>query len=139
MHTHLRGTLRLLLVGVAVAACQDSDYRIDQLDTSFSMDSAMKVLSDGNPIDTTMRPPPGALVPASDTLKNVWRKAEYLIDGNNIQVLYYSPNNEKWKATDTIPKEKVIPVIFVNGKLFGTGRRAYEDAMDKWNLPASLY
>jgi hypothetical protein len=138
MHTIHRRALALSALAI-LAACQDSDYRIDQLDTSFTMDSAMKVLADGNPIDTTMRPPPGGLVPASDTLKNVWRKAEYLIDGNSIQVLYYSPNNEKWKATDTVPKEKVIPVIFVNGKLFGTGRGAYEDAMDKWNLPAALY
>lgn len=128
-HAALLGGLLL------VVACGDSDYRIEKLDTGLSVDSAMAVLSDGSRIDSTRMPPPGALVPSSDTLKNVWKREEFLMFGSKIEVLYYSPTNEKWKAGDSVPKEKVIPVIFVDGKLYGTGRDAYDRARDRWSLP----
>jgi hypothetical protein len=55
-------------------------------------------------------------VPSSDTLKTCgagpsawWTQ--------RIEVIFYSPDDEKWKATDTVPEFKVIPVVFVDGKL----------------------
>lgn len=138
-HVNSSNTRRVALAAAALAtiACGSGDYRIDQLDTGVSIDSALKVME--IKVDSSRMPPPGALVPSSDTLKNVWRRAEYLVNGNKIEVLYYSPNDEKWKATDTVPKERVIPVIFVNGKVFGTGRAAYREAVKQFNLPDAEY
>lgn len=135
-------TTRLCAAAVIVllAACgRDSDARTEQIEPGESRDSALLALSDGRMVDSSRMPPPGALVPSSDTLKNVWRRAEYLVDGSKIEVLFYSPNDEKWKATDTVPKEKVIPVVIVDGKVYGTGRNAYVDAVNKYRLPNVEY
>ena len=142
MTNSLRRTALLSLVVLAVtsfAACSDNDERTQRIEPGTDRDSALSLLSDGKVIDSTRMPVPGAIVPSSDTLKNVWRRAEYLINGHSIEVLYYSPNDEKWKATDTIPKEKVIPVVIIDGKVYGTGRRAYKDAMSNFGLPAADY
>jgi hypothetical protein len=120
-------------------ACGDRDARTEKLEPGIGRDSALAVLSDGSVIDSARIPPPGALVPASDTLKNIWRRAEYLVDGQKIEVLFYSPNDEKWKATDTIPDERVIPVVIIDGKVYGTGRNAYDDAVAKYRLPKTRY
>ena len=122
-----------------IVACDDNDARTKRIEPGADRDSAMRILSDGKIVDSSRMPPPGALIPASDTLKNVWRRAEYLIKGHRIEVLYYSPNDEKWRPTDTIPKEKVIPVVIIDGKVYGTGRSAYKDAMNNFGLPDAKY
>ena len=124
---------------LALAACGDGDKRTQQLEAGVDRDSALALLSDGVRIDSSRMPAPGALVPSSDTLKNIWRRAEYLVNGQRIEVLFYSPNDEKWKATDTVPKERVIPVVIVDGKVYGTGRNAYDDAVAKYGLPKDRY
>ncbi len=129
----------VFLTVASVGACSDNDARTERIEPGSDRDSALSVISDGKMIDSTRMPAPGAMVPSSDTLKNVWRRAAYLINGHNIEVLYYSPNDEKWKATDTIPKEKVIPVVIIDGKVYGTGRRAYKDAMSNFGLPDAEY
>ena len=104
-----------------------------------SRDSALAILTEGHPVDSSRMPPKGALVPSSDTLKNVWRRAEYLVEGHKIEVLYYSPNDEKWKATDTVPKEKIIPVVLVDGKVQGVGRPAIKEASKVYKIPPLEY
>jgi hypothetical protein len=75
----------------------------------------------------------------ADTLKNIWRRTAYLMAGRRIEVLFYSPNNEKWKAADTVPEGKVIPVVIVDGKVIGVGRTVYDSVTSLYAIPKNRY
>ena len=128
--TAIRRLTPVALLGVAVlyAACGDGDSRTRQITPGMSSESALKVLGAD----------PAAAISA-DTLRNVWRKTSFLMDGQHIDVLYYSPNNEHWRATDTVPEDKVIPVVSIDGKVVGVGQRAYDSVSKIYRLPKNKY
>lgn len=117
----------------AVAACDGGDARTEQVTAGMSRDSALTVLASGADEATTA----GGAVP--DSLRNVWRKTQYLVDGQMIEVLWYSASGEKWTAADTVPKGRVIPVVLVDGKVVGTGRAAYDQVAERYRLPKNKY
>lgn len=120
----------LALLGVAAffAACGEGDSRTKQITPGMSSESALKVLGAD----------PGAAISA-DTLRNVWRKTSFLMDNKHIDVIYYSPNNEHWRAADTVPEDKVIPVVTVDGKVVGVGQRAYDSVSKIYKLPKNKF
>ena len=123
------GTLAIALV----VACGDGgDQRTAQVAPGIHRDSALKLLG---------RSLPGAAdgATSADTLKNIWRRTQYLMAGRRIEVLFYSPNNEKWKATDTVPGEKVIPVVLVDGTVIGVGRTVYDSVASLYGIPKNRY
>lgn len=129
---HLIRGLALPAMAVAMA-CSPSDERTDQVLAGMSRDSALAVLAS---------PLPG--VPASagepgDSLKNIWRRTQYLIDGQNVEVLWYSQDGERRTASDTVPDGRVIPVVLIDGKVVGVGRSAYDQVADRYKLPKNRY
>lgn len=105
---------------VTLAACEDK--RVKALDTGISMDSAVAILSPGakqtvNGIDTTS--------------PNVAWEDRYLISGQNYQVVYFSPKNEKRSGRDSVFKG-TTPVVFIEGKMIGKGWEFW-DSVSKVN------
>lgn len=116
------------VVALGLGACAGGDERTEQVVAGMSRDSAMATLN----AETG-----GA--PGADSLKNVWRRTAYLMNGVNIEVIWYSPSGEKWTATDTVPEERVIPVVLLDGKVAGVGRSAYSRVAEAYKLPPNKY
>lgn len=122
-----------LLGTILIVACGDSkDARTAQVAPGIDRDSALKILGENIPGAADS----GA---SADTLKNIWRRTQYLMAGRRIEILFYSPNNEKWRATDTVPDEKVIPVVLVDGKVIGVGRTVYDSVTNLYGIPKNKY
>ena len=113
-------------------ACAGGDERTEQVTPGMSRDSALAALR------STM-PGEAGDTAAADSLKHVWRRTAYLMNGVNIEILWYSPSGEKWKATDTVPEERVIPVVLLDGKVAGVGRSAYNKVAEEYKLPRNRY
>ena len=105
-------TLAMLTASVAAAtACQDK--RVKELDTGITRDSAISVLA------TDIK---GS---GHEALPNVYKRSTYLINAKTLEVLYYTPNNEK-PGKDTIPLRKLTPLVFYENKLIGKGWTALD-------------
>jgi hypothetical protein len=120
----------LVLAGLAsavvVAACQDK--RVSQLDTGITRDSAVSVMSHDLKSGAT-----------ADSFPNVYTRERFLLNGKNVEVLYFTPENDKAPAQvggrvpsagpDTIiPYKRLTPIVFVDNKLAGRGW-AYWDSV----------
>lgn len=116
---------------VSAAACAGGDERTEQVVAGMSRDSALATISMGTP--------GGLETLGADSLRNVWRRTQYLMNGVNIEVIWYSPSGEKWMAADTVPEERVIPVVVLDGKVAGVGRSAYNKVAEAYNLPPNRY
>jgi len=121
-------------ITLAGACSEPSSETTNQVQTGMSRDSALAVLAGT----------PGVIAPSSDSmsadsLKNVWRRTAYLVDGQYIEVLWYSEDAERWSAQDTVPKGRVIPVVLVDGKVVGVGRASYDQVAERYRLPKNRY
>ena len=96
-----------LSTAALTAACEDK--RVKELDTGITRDSVMSVISH----DLKPGSPP-------DSFPNVYKRDRYLINGKHIEVLYFTPNNEK-AGKDTVPLKQLTPLVFVENKLQGRG------------------
>lgn len=122
----------LVVTSLAAACGGGGDARTADLVPGMNRDSALKLLGRSAPGTDT-----GAS--AADTLKNIWRRTQYLMAGKNIEILFYSPNNERWKAADTVPEEKVIPVVLMEGVVIGVGRTVYDSVSRLYGIPKNVY
>src|SRR4051812_18256875 len=84
---------------VTLAACEDK--RVSQLDTGITRDSAVSVLA------TKIKPGSG-----SDSFPNVYSREKFLVAGKNLEVLYFTANNEK-AGKDSIPLSRLTPLVFL--------------------------
>ena len=123
----------------ALAACGDRDARTDKIEAGIDRDSALKVLASGTAPDSSAGVPVADAPISADTLLNIWRRTQYLVGGKNIEFLFYSPNNEKWKATDTVPEGKVIPVTLVDGKVLGVGKGTMDSVSAANGIPKNKF
>jgi hypothetical protein len=96
--------LAVLLLG----ACEDG--RVRAVDTGISRDSAIKIMS----VDAK-----GGLAPG-DSLPNIYRRSEYIIDAKRIEVLWFDPENRN-PGKDTLPYRELTPVVLHDGKVIGRG------------------
>jgi hypothetical protein len=104
-----RGT-RLLAVASAVAAlaaCEDK--RVQAIDTGMTRDQAITQLSK----DARRSAGP-------DSMPNVFRRSEYLVDGKQYEVLYFTSGNEKPKI-DSVEWKDLTPIVLVNNRVIGKG------------------
>ncbi|HEV8446511.1 MAG TPA: hypothetical protein VGQ44_06815 [Gemmatimonadaceae bacterium] len=118
----------LLLAGLAaaslLAACEDK--RVKELNAGISRDSAVNIIKqDLKPRADQPGAPP-------DSFPNVYTRERFLIAGKNIEVLYFTPENDKAPALvngrvpsagpDTIiPYRRLTPLVFIDGHLAGRG------------------
>jgi hypothetical protein len=117
----------LVVAGLAAAtltaACEDK--RVKELNAGISRDSAVNVISQGVK--------PGA---TPDSFPNVYWRERFLAGGKNYEVLYFTPNNDKWPAPtggkappiDSIPFKRLTPIVFVNNTLVGRGWKFWDSA-----------
>ncbi len=103
-----------------LAACEDK--RVKAMDTGITRDSALSIL--------THETKPGA----GDTLPNVYTREKFLVGGKNMEVLYFTPNNEK-VTKDTVPTRKLTPLVFVENKLIGKGWSKWDSISKANNIP----
>jgi hypothetical protein len=115
------------------AACGVGDSRVQEVEPGITRDSAIALLTQSGGA--------GAVTsePGTDSLRNIWRKTMFLRDGKNIEIIYYSPTGEQWAANDTVPQDRVIPVVLIDGKVFGVGRPALDRVNNQYGLPKNNY
>jgi beta-glucanase (GH16 family) len=109
-----------LAASATLAACQDK--RVKQLTIGITRDSAMSILAqhiNGG---------------GADSFPNVYVKAAYLINAQYLEVLYYTPNNEKAEK-DTVAWAKLTPLTFYANRLVGIGWPAWDSASKANNIP----
>lgn len=120
----------VLAVVILVSAC-GGDSRVREVQTGMSRDSALATLT-GTPLAEA--DPLNA-----DSLANVWRSTPYFVNGQRVEIVYYSPSGEKRTATDTVPDERIIPVVLVDGKVVGYGQSALDQIYERFPLPRNKY
>ncbi|MEP6493994.1 MAG: hypothetical protein ABJF01_15030 [bacterium] len=102
---------------VTLTACEDK--RTKDLSNGITRDSAMSVLSQK------------IVGGGRDSFPNVYDRANYLINGQRYEVLYFAPNNEK-KNKDTVSFKNLTPLVFIDNKLIAKGWPAW-DSISKAN------
>ena len=103
---------------VVLTAC--GDKRLRKLHVGMPKDSVVTELAQG------LRPGSGV-----DSLPNVYLTEQYVLDGKNYDVWYYTPNNEK-AGKDSVPFKKLTPLVLVNFRLAGSGW-SYWDSVSRAN------
>lgn len=93
---------------VFATACGE-DRRVSAVDTGISRDSAIKILS----VDAKG----GA---GGDSLPNIYRRSEYILNAQRIEVLWFDPQNRN-PGKDTLPYRELTPVVLHEGKVIGRG------------------
>lgn len=97
-------TATAIVLLAALAGCSDVDPRIKELETGVSRDSALKVLG-GTPTDST---------------PYIYDVGRFLIDGRNIEVLYYDPKGRR-RYRDSVPGDELTPVVVEGGNVTAKG------------------
>ena len=123
------GIFSAIAVLLTSACDPGGDERSDQITPGISRDSALVLL----------RTPPATTAVAGDTMPNVWRLTAYLVGGQYIETIWYSPDNEKRTVYDTIPEGRIIPIVLADTKVVGVGRRTYDSVARARNLPRNRY
>jgi hypothetical protein len=114
-------TLAALAAAVVLVGCGE-DKRLKELNTGITRDSAVKVIGQN------------AGGTASDSLRNVFITERFLTNGQNFEVLYFTPNNKK-AGKDTVPYKKLTPVVFVENKLVAKGWNAWDSIAGAHKIP----
>jgi len=112
-------SLVVLSAALALAACEDT--RVKELDAGITRDSAMTVLAQESRGGE------------HDSLPNVYLREPYLIGGKNIEVLYFTAENQK-AGKDTV-FSKTTPLVFVNQKLAGRGWAFWDSVSKAHGIP----
>lgn len=87
---------------LALAAC-GPDKRIKELSEGISRDSVLTVIGRG-------------AVAGDSGLANVYRREEYLANGHMLEVLFFSPKNER-EGRDSVPAKRLTPLVLEDGTL----------------------
>jgi hypothetical protein len=100
-------SLTSVIVSVAlVAACEDA--RVKAVDTGMTRDQAINELARN------------ARGTGPDSMPNVYRRSEYLIDSKRYEVLYYTEDNAKLNR-DTVEYSDLTPIVLIENKVVGKG------------------
>lgn len=72
----------------------------------------------------------------SARLDHGFRRSIYLVNGKNIQVVYY--REQPGNVAEPLYQDTETPVVVVDKKVEGWGWKAYKKAMKSYNLPANV-
>ncbi|HYD53881.1 MAG TPA: hypothetical protein VEA99_14690 [Gemmatimonadaceae bacterium] len=97
----------------ALAACEDA--RVKAVDTGMTRDQAISMLG---------KDAEGA---GPDSMPNVYKRSNYLVNGQEYEVLYFTKHNEK-QTRDTVPWEDLTPVVLQNNRVIGKGWAFWDSA-----------
>ena len=98
---------RLLAASILVAvACagEKEDARLEQLTVGIPRDSALRILNQG--------------ATSADSLANINRREMYLLDGRDVEILFFSPAGLKDAA---VAESTLRPVVVTGGAVSGWG------------------
>ena len=113
-------TLTLMAAATTLIACEDK--RIKDLNVGITRDSAVTVLA---------QEIKGG---GSDSFPNVYDRERFLVGGKTIEVLYFTPNNEK-KGKDTVAYSALTPIVFSENLLVAKGWNAWDSISKANNIP----
>jgi hypothetical protein len=109
----------MMLAGT-LAGCGDS--RIKQLTPGITRDSALKVINEGA---------------AGDSLARVYKQEMYLVEGKQLNVLFYNKDGIKQASDSTLAAEAQTPIVTVNGTVTGWGWTHYDSVAKANNITPS--
>lgn len=116
------------LVLLAATGCDDGgDARTEMITPGMDRAAVMSTLQGGEPGSAT------------DPQAFIWRSAQYIVDGKMIEVVWYSRDNERRTATDTIPRGKVLPVVLADGVAVGAGYAVFDSVAAATKIPRTKY
>jgi hypothetical protein len=128
--TRLRFSLLFLMA--CLVSCDDDggDSRTEQITPGMTRQALLAVLQ---------QPAAGGPPVAGDSLTNIWRTASYLTDGRVLEIIWYSRENERRSAADTVPEKPVYPVVLADGVVIGTGRSVMDSLARLGRVPPNKY
>ena len=98
---------------IAAAACAgagevgETDPRLLQLTAGITRDSALRILGSGSS--------------SGDSLANIYRREIYLVQGQNLEILFYSPNGLKEGQGAAAAESTLRPVVITGITVAGWG------------------
>ena len=105
---------------LALSAC-GPDKRIKELSAGISRDSMLTIIGQG-------------ATPTDDGgLPNVYRSEEYLANGHMLQVLFFSPKNQR-EGRDSVAASKLTPLVLEDGILRAWSWAGYDSVAAANNL-----
>jgi hypothetical protein len=127
-----------LAAAALVGACEDK--RVKELNSGISRDSAMNVIKQDAKAAPAQAGAPGA---TPDSFPNVYWRDRFLIGGKNYEVLYFTPDNKKMAmprnggmpSADSIPYNKLTPIVFVDNRLIGRGWSYWDSLSTVLKIP----
>jgi hypothetical protein len=112
----------LAVFGAAAVAIACGDKTVRQVDSGISRDSAINLLTGGTPGTN------------SDTFKNVHRRSRYLLQGKEMEVLWFTATGAV-PGKDTLPFRELTPIVVFDGKVIGKGWDFWEKTAAENNIP----
>ena len=110
----------IMVLAGTLAGCGDS--RIKQLTPGITRDSALKVINEGS---------------ASDSLARVYKQETYLVEGKQLNVLFYNKDGIKQASDSTLAAKAQTPIVTVDGKVTGWGWTHYDSVAKANNITPS--
>jgi hypothetical protein len=111
MPSHTPPLIATALLVLVCAACASRDTELDprlrQLTVGISRDSALRII--------------GAGAPGADSLRNVYRREEYIINGMPLEIFFYSRDGLKEGQGVAPPESTLRPVVLNMGRVTGWG------------------
>ena len=114
-----RALLAAALAVLAISACQDK--RLRELATGISKDSALKILADGVPAN-------------ADTIQNVYRHSQYLVDSKLFDIYMFDSDNRKLWTDPEVADKELTPIVVINDKVDGWGWDHMDDITFKYHI-----
>ena len=116
----------IVAASLSIAACaggeSEKDPRILQLTAGINKDSALKILSGGS----------------GDSLANIYRREQYLLNGRMVEILFYSPEGLK-EGQGPAPAESTLrPVVLTEGTVNGWGWTFFDSVARVNNIKARV-
>ena len=69
-----------------------------------------------------------------DSMPNVYRRSEFLVDGKKYEILYFSDENAKANK-DTVPYKDLTPIVLVDNKFIGKGWAFFDSVGQATKIP----
>jgi hypothetical protein len=107
-----RAARSLVMVAAGLAAVACGDARVKTLSAGIGRDSVLKLLAAGST--------------SGDSLANVYRQEQFLVNSRLLDVVFYNPDGITQKQDSSLKDAQVTPIVMVEGKVTGWGWTYYD-------------